>query len=201
MFTPWSYEIDAEDLPPLVSVQDFGTMTGGKYTNATLVETALDAASHAIRNACGWHISPSASCTALLTASGNLAKLPAGYVSSVEKVSTREPRSTEWHELTVPDEAEWRHDGLMRSDKFSDAWDGIEAEYTAGYESAAIPDLSFAVVGIAEGVLSLPKGVASESADGVAVTYLSQAQSVANAMTDSFKAQLEPYRLVSSHAV
>lgn len=193
MFTPWSYDIALEDLPPLVSESDFETMTNGAYSNELLVNTALAAASAAVRNVCGWHVAPSAECVAKVTASGNLAKLPAGYVSAVESVRTRDGS-----ELDIP---EWRHDGLMRSKDFPQTWDGLEVAYTAGYDFEAIPDISYAVVGIAEGVLSLPKGVASESADGVAITYLSQAQSIAASMTDAFKSQLAPYRLVSSHGV
>jgi len=177
-------------------------MTGGKWqSQSLLVDTALAAASQAVRNACGWHVSPSMKCKAKVTATGKLAKLPTCYVSAVDHVKELQEDGT-WASLTSG-EYEWRDDGLLRRTcfkQFPTWWDAVKAEYDAGYDAAAVPDLAFAVVGIAEGVLSLPTGVASESADGVSISYSAQAQSVANAMTSQFAASLAPYRLVSSHA-
>lgn len=196
MFTPWGYTVDDYSIPPLMSVSDFDSMTGGKYSGDLRVSQAIEAASQAVRNACGWHISPSLSCTAKLTASGKLAKLPAGYVSDV--TSLKEDGAS----LTDGD-YEWRHDGLIRCcnfRNFSQRWDGLEVEYEAGYDSEAVPDLANAVMGIAEGVLAVAPGVMSESADGVSISYSASAQSVAAALTSQQLAALAPYRLVSTHA-
>lgn len=203
MRTAWGYDVDGE-LPPLLGVECFQTMTGGRFGIGPEVESALAAASQAVRSACGWHICPPLDCTAKVTAVGKMAKLPAAYVSEVETVKERDPHTGDWATLTIPGEVEWRHDGLLRRRcfrNFSPMWDGVEVEYTAGFEPEAVPDLAQAVAGIAEGVLSLPRGVASESADGVAVTYTASAQSVAGAMTSQFRAQLAPYRVVSANAV
>ena len=193
MQTPWGYEV--EELPPLVSAEEFAAATGGAYGTGERVEAALNAASQAVRNWCGWHVSPSLRCTALLTPEGRHAKLPAGYVSDLT-ASGRD--GDEWAEL---EGVEWRHDGLLRRRSgLPCGWDSIKVEYAAGFDPAAVPDLAATVVGVAEGVLTASKGVASESADGVSITYAASAQGIASALTSQMGAQLAPYRLVSSHA-
>lgn len=203
MFTPWGYQVDAP-LPPLVQIGDFNETTGNAFANDLRALTAVDAASQAIRNVCGWHIAPSMSCTAKITASGKLAKLPANLVTEYESVKEYDRHAGEWVELSIPGDVETRQDGLIRRccfKNFTDAWDGIEVEYTAGYEYDACPDLAHAVIEIAQSILTLPRGVISESADGVSISYSMQAQSIANSMTEQFRAQMAPYRLVSNHAV
>lgn len=202
MFTVWGYETSV-DLPCLLSAADFDDMTGGRYAGDLRVGPALAAASQAVRNACGWHVAPSIGCTARLTAAGKMAKLPAGHVSAVSSVREYDPRTGEWAALSVPGQVEWRHDGLLRRlcfREFTRAWDGVEVTYTAGYDPCAAPDLMDAVRRIAEGVLSMPVGISSETAGGVSVSYSASASSIAASMTPQFMAQLAPYRLVSAHA-
>lgn len=196
MFTAWGYEVDESSIPPLLSSEDFDTMTGGRYAGDLRAQSALAAASQAVRNFCGWHVSPSLDCTAHLTAEGKLAKLPASYVSAVESVA-------EDGSALSDGQYEWRHDGLMRRAEFKNwarGWDAIVAEYTAGFDAAAVPDLAEAVRAIAEGVLAVAAGVSSESADGVAISYSANAASIAAALTEQQRMALMPYKLVSSHA-
>ena len=194
MRTAWGY--DVESLAPLLSVEDFNTMTDSAYAGNDRLEAALTAASQAIRNYCGWHISPSMECKAYPIGGGKLAKLPASYVSEI--LSVKECG------VTLTDgQFEWRHDGLMRRACFmnwTSAWDGIEVIYTAGYDMAAVPDLAEAIRAITEGVLSVSAGVTSESADGVSISYSSNAASIAAALTAAQKSALEIYKVVSSHA-
>ena len=195
MLAPWGYEIDGEGIPPLLTAEAFDTMTGGRYVGDGRVQAALAAVSAAIRNECGWHVSPSLGCVAVLTSDGSALRLPSNCVTEVTSVS----------ELGAELDAnayEWRRLGLVRlkSRGMSKAWDAYEVSYTAGYDAGAVPDLAMTVAGIAEGVLALPKGVASESADGVSISYMATAQSVASALTSQQRAALAPYRLVSSHA-
>lgn len=198
MYTAWGYEVDGEYIPPLLSIDSFNSMTGGKWTSDSLgVACALDAASQAVRNACGWHVSPSLACTARVTAEGKVARLPAICVSAISSLTE------DGVSLVAGSDYEWRRDGLLRRACFrnwSPSWDGIAVSYTAGFVADACPDLAQAVCGIAEAVLSVPRGVSSESADGVSISYNVHAQSVAGAMTGQFLAQLAPYRVVSSHA-
>lgn len=194
MRTAWGYSVD--NLEPLLSLEAFNEMTGNAYAGNERVESALAAASQAVRNYCGWHICPSLECTAYPIGGGKLTKLPASYVSDISKVTE------DGIELTEGGQYEWRHDGIMRRACFknwSGKWDGIEVVYTAGYEADAVPDLTEAVRAITESVLAVTAGVVSESADGVSVSYSASASSIAASLTTAHKAALEIYKVVSSH--
>lgn len=195
MRTVWGYDVSS-DISPLLTVSDFHALTNNAYVGNSRVESALKAASQAIRNYCGWHISPSAACTAYPIGEGKLLRLPAGYVSTITRVTE------DAVELTSG-QYEWRPDGLLRRACFKNwscAWGGITVEYTAGYDAGAVPDLVEAVVAIAAGVLSVSAGVMSESADGVSISYSANASSIAASLTSQQKSALAPYRIINSHA-
>lgn len=193
MMTPWGYEMDS--ITPLLSVSAFNTMTGNVYATNPRVETALLAASQAIRNYCGWHISPSASCTAYPAGGGHVLRLPATCVSGITSV-------TEDGAVLPAEDYEWRRDGLIRRRvcRWTPNWNGLTVVYTAGYAAGAAPDLVEAVRAITEGVLSVAAGVSSESADGVTISYSANASSIAQSLTLSQKAALAPYKVVNAHA-
>ena len=196
MRTVWGYDVSNESLPPIITVEQFHTMTGNAFAGNPRAETAVKAASQAIRNFCGWHISPSLSCTANPVGGAVVIKLPAAYVSAISGI-------TENGETLTSDAYEWRKDGLIKRkypDRWSDTWDGIVVSYTAGHTADAVPDLAEAVCSIAAGVLSVSPGIVSESADGVAISYSANAASIAAALTSQQKSALEPYRMVSAHA-
>lgn len=195
LLTAWGYE--AEDLPSLLSIQDFNAMTGNRHEGDMRAVVALDAASQAVRNACGWHVCPPLECRATpLLVQPRLVALPANAVTAVTKVVENGV------ELTGG-QYEWRRDGLVRRACFEcwpTNWNAVAVEYVAGYEADAVPDLKEAVRSIAEGVLAVAAGVNSESADGVTISYSASASSVAAALTEQQRAALAPYRLVVSHA-
>ena len=192
MRTVWGYDV-SESIDPIVSESDFHKMTGNAYSGNQHVGTALAAASQAIRNYCGWHITPSVDCTAHPAGGTTVMRLPAGYVSAIDTITENE---------TVVTDYEWKRTGLIRRAcrPWSDTWDGIKVDYTAGYDEDAVPDLAEAVCSIASGVLTVAVGVVQESADGVSITYSSSANSVASALTSNYASALEPYRVVNSHA-
>lgn len=193
MMTPWGYE--AEEIPPIITPERFHALTNMAYRDNPRMESALLAASQAVRNYCGWHICPAVECTAHPDGGGKVLRLPAGYVSEITKV-------TEDGEELNEGQYEWRRDGLLRRAQFkrwSPRWDGIEVKYTAGYEASAVPDLTEAVCAITAGVLSVSAGVISESADGVSVSYSQSASSIAAGLTAAHKSALEAYKVVSSH--
>lgn len=200
MLTAWGYEIDGSSIPPLLTVEAFDTMTGGKYSGDLRAASALSAASQAVRNACGWHVAPSLRCMAVpLHVEPRLVALPANAVTEVSSV---EENGVE----LAAGQYEWRRDGLIRRACFKrwpTGWNAVTVEYTAGYDAEAAPDLAEAVRAIAEGVIAIggTAGVRSESADGVTVAYSSDASSVAAALTAQQRAALAPYRLVMAHAV
>lgn len=193
MHTPWGYEV--EELPPLIDSETFDDATGGIYAGDPAAEYALNAASDAIRNACGWHVAPSVACKATLTPDGRLAKLPARLVTSIESVTDNGV------ELTSG-QYEARHDGLIRRtcfQAFAPKWDGLVVEYTAGFETA--PDaLVQAVVKVAEMAMTAGAGVASETAGNVSISYQSEASALASLAASRMMGAFAPYRLVSAHA-
>ena len=192
MRTAWGYDVSGS-IDPIVSANDFHTMTGNAYSGNHRVEAALAAASQAIRNYCGWHICPSVDCTAYPPGGTTVMCLPAGYVSEIDTIT---------EDGTAVTDYEWKRTGLIRKKcgRWSHTWDGIKVEYTAGYDEEAVPDLVDAVCSIASGVLAVSSGVVQESADGVSITYSTNAASVASALTSNYKSALEPYRVVNSHA-
>lgn len=192
MYTPWGYQV--ETLEPILSEEEFDDLTGSQWSGDERVALALDAASMAIRNECGWHIMPSLDCEVALSCQGKVAKLPANLVTAIEAVIE------DGVELTAG-QFEARQDGLMRRAQFrnwSHKWGGVVVRYTAGYDD--LPDLKSAVVTIVEATLSLPKGVASETAGGVSISYSSQANTIATSMVGGMRSALAPYKLVSAHA-
>ena len=194
MRTAWGYEV-SEGLEPIITVELFNSRTGNKYAANPRVEAALKAASQAVRNCCGWHVSPSMKCMARPHGGSALTRLPAAYVGSIISVK-------EEGEVLADSDYEWREDGLLRrTDKnWTDKWNGIEVEYNAGYEADAVPDLAETVSAIAAGVLSVASGVTSESADGVTISYSASAASIAASLTSQQRSALEPYKVVGSHA-
>lgn len=194
MRTAWGYEV-SEELEPIISKEIFNARTGGQYQSNPRVEAALKAASQAVRNCCGWHISPSMKCKARLHGGSAITRLPAAYVSKITSVK-------EEGTVLTDSDYEWREDGLLRKtdETWTDRWNGIEVEYDAGYDSEAVPDLAETVSAIAAGVLSVASGVTSESADGVTISYSSSAASIAASLTSQQRSALEPYKVVGSHA-
>jgi len=200
MLTAWGYEIDGTQLPPLLTVEAFNEMTGGKYAGDLRAASALSAASQAVRNACGWHIAPSLECTATpLHVQPRQVALPANAVTAIASVTENGVELTDG-------EYEWLRNGLVRRACFRCwpmNWNAVTIVYTAGYDADAVPDLVEAVRAIAEGVIAIggTAGVRSESADGVTVSYSDNASSIAAALTEQQRAALAPYRLVMAHAV
>lgn len=193
MRTAWGYEV-SDELAPIIDVDDFNDITNGSFADNPRAESALKAASQAVRNYCGWHISPSLQCTAYPVGGSVLAKLPAGYVSGIKSI-------TENGTELSSDEFEWRHDGLLkRCCGWTDKWGGIKAVYIAGYDASAVPDIVEAVCAIASGVLSVSAGIVQESADGVSIMYSTNASSIAAALTSAQKDALASYKVISSHA-
>ena len=194
MRTAWGY--DMTEIKPLLSAEEFGEMTGGKYSQNPRTESALLAASQAIRNYCGWHICPEADCTAFLLGGSKIIALPATYVSEISSV-------TENGVELKPGQYEWRFDGLMRRCEFTNwsaAWSGVKVKYKAGFDIKAVPDLAEAVRSITEGVIAVSVGINSESADGVSISYRESASSVAAALTANHRYALEIYKVVTAHA-
>ena len=195
MRTAWGYDVEGV-VNPIITVAQFNAMTNGTYSTNPRVEAAINAASQAIRNYCGWHICPAMTCTAYPAGGTIVARLPAAYVSAIDSIIE--------DGATLDASAyQWRKDGMLKRawpKKWSDNWDAIVVKYIAGYSVDAVPDLVEAVCSIASGVLSVSAGVISESADGVSISYSASASSIAASLTSQQKSSLDSYKVVAAHA-
>ena len=61
--TNWGYEILSEELPSIITLEEFNAMTLGKYSNDQRAQYALSAITASIRNYCGWHVSGNVECS------------------------------------------------------------------------------------------------------------------------------------------
>ena len=191
--TPWGYDVDGT-LPPLISVEDFNEMTGGKWANDERVEPAIQAASAAIRSYCRWHVYPSLSCRATLDTDGTRSLwLPTTMLTDVDSVIV--------NGTDVGDAYQWSRIGQVLPDQRPvPALQGAVVEYEAGID--ALPaDLAEAVKNLVVRAVALSYGVASETAGGVSISYAANAAyAAASSGVESQAATLAPYRVVMAHA-
>ena len=90
--TPWGYTVDAETIPDFITTAEFAYYTANKFGNDTRIAANIPSATQAIRNYCGWHISPSLLCGMVYRVADLrdafvgcdlLIQLPATFVSGV----------------------------------------------------------------------------------------------------------------------
>ena len=187
--TPWGYKIDAEALPPLLSYAEFNNFTAGKFGADARIEASIPAASEAIRNYCGWHVSPNLRCGMLYNVHNLrdafvgrdlLIQLPATYITGVSLVVL----NAEWDEQAH----EWKGDILTGTDPDVDFDAGsgllrvfdvncldkrskIFVEYDAGFPEGSAQAVKEIASSLITHAVANPYGVASESAGGVSVSY------------------------------
>ena len=96
IMTSWGYTLlDVDDMPEILTQDEFNVMTANKYALDSRVPSAIKSVTAAVRNYCGWHIAGSQRCELVLNAldlqitrnySDLLIQLPFKYISDVEKV-------------------------------------------------------------------------------------------------------------------
>ena len=157
--TPWGYVI--ESLPSMITVEEFELLCPGLSSTDEEKQAVLDTVSSAIRDWCGWHVSPSLDCAYTGEGEGRLLVLPAMGVTDIT--------SLEIDGATIG-EYEWTAAGMVRlkSGAFPDVWRSVECFYTAGFSAGAIGQV---VAQIASNALVASPGVANERAGNVTITY------------------------------
>lgn len=197
LLTNWGYTLNtAEALPVAMTVSEFNTMTGGKYTGDTRIEPEIKSASLALQNHCGWHLFGTLACKISWTVKNRgiifsgrdmLIQLPARMVTGITSVKIADVETTDY---TL------QPNGLLTvyDVSVSDRRDIVEVVYTAGVvEASALQDLVAEMV-----TFKLVKscGVTSEAAGGVSVTYNSSwTNGSFDRIFDNNAAMLAPYRL------
>lgn len=186
--TPWGYSVDAETMPPLITVADFDTITGGAFSSSSeRVEAAINAASASVRDYCGWHVSPALTCEYTGEGEGRVFVLPAMGVSSVDYLQVH----------GVEREYQYKANGLVRlcGGFFDDDWSGVKCRYSAGFDSASIGAV---VAQIVANSLAASPGVSDERAGNVSITYNRTGDGITGGISllGRDKEQLAPYKLV-----
>lgn len=184
--TPWSYTVDT--LPSMITVEEFRKLCPGMSSTDTEIQAALDTVSAAVRDWCGWHVSPSLECTYTGEGEGRLLVLPAMGMTAVT--------SLEIAGVAV-DAYEWTAAGMVRltSGVFPDSWRSVECVYTAGFTAGAIGQV---VAQIASNALAAAPGVANERAGYVSITYNQTGAGITGGVSllPRDYAILAPYKLV-----
>lgn len=159
IITPWGYSV--EELPPIVDVDTFNKLCPGLSSSSDTKSKVLDAVSAAVRNYCGWHVSPSLECTFVGNGEGDLLMLPGMRITEVSSLAINGASVTDY---------QWTGAGMVRlnSGLFPDVWRSVECVYTAGTEDAAVLQI---VAQIAANHLAAAPGVASERAGDVSITF------------------------------
>lgn len=201
--TTWGYTLTGvNELPDMITTQEFNNFTANKYANDGRASYDIKAAQSAIRNYCGWHIYPSAACELATTFFDKcvtvvdrmlMIQLPATYVSSIESITIDGEEYDETYVL-MPNGIlrvyglSWSH---MRS------WSPIVVKYTAGIPSSAADGVKELIAHRVTHALESSDGIQSETAGGVSITYSSNwtNSARATALADDNKEVLSPYRL------
>ena len=210
--TPWGYIMDAEALPNFISKIEFDNFTNGKFVQDARATKTLPSASEAIRNYCGWHISPSLTCGMFynvrdlrdaFVGPDLLVQLPATYVTSIEKIIINavwnaDKNGWDGDELTEYDIG--MGTGLLRIYDVGahslDRKSKIFIKYIAGYPEAPASIKELTADRVTHAVAN-PYGVASESAGGVSVSYSSiwAGSTNASSLADDSREVLEVYKV------
>lgn len=172
LLTSWGYTlVDAEALPVLITTDDFNTMTSGKFTGDTRISSTISAASLAVQNYCGWHLSGLLKCKIqwniknrgiIINGSDLIVQLPARLISSIESVKIDDKETTDY--MLNPSGHLTIYDAAINGRRTI-----VEVVYNAGVvSSAGIGELVAQMVSLE---LSKSYGITSEAAGGVSITY------------------------------
>lgn len=199
ILTAWGYTLTALDnLPDMLSVEEFNNYTARKYMTDIRAEKNIKAAGAAIRNYCGWHVYPSTACKLFSTVQNArvsrvggdvLIQLPARFISAVESVKFG----------GVVYEFTFETSGILRvyDVPVYDRKTAVEVEYTAGVPANMMDAIKELIAHRVTHALASSSGVQSETAGGVSITYSANwiNSARATALADDNKEVLQPYRL------
>lgn len=192
VMTPWGYDVDATELPPIISPEELSALSGGRFGADTVgVASVLDAVSAAVRNACGWHVSPVLDVVEATQGPGRALSLRTLMLHSVTSV-------TECGEELGDGQFEASRNGMIRRlcwREWPRGFGSVVVSYRSGIPAAMAPDLAAVAAQMAANALAAPAGVRAEQAGDVSVTYNTTASGVSGGvrLLDSDLAMLAPY--------
>ena len=194
--TAWGYSIATDDgsLPPLITPEQLEEATGGRFGADTPgVSNVLAGVSAAVRDACGWHVSPVLDCEERASGPGRVIALHTLMM----------PEDPEVEELGVtlgPGQFEWSERGLVRRACWREWPRGLGSvvvRYRSGIPAEMAPGLVTVAAQVASNALAAPAGVQSEQAGNVSISYNQTASGVSGGvrLLDSDLALLRIYAL------
>ena len=199
--TRWGYSMpDLDALPDMLSDEEFDEFTANRYAGDIRIAPNIKAACSAIRNYCGWHVYPSASCemTVLMNNkrvtrvdSDLLIQLPAAFVTEVTSVTVDGVEYVATCEMN----------GILRvyDVDFSTLkrYSPIVVTYTAGIGDDDMDSIMELIANMVTHATASSNGITSEAAGGVSVTYNANwvNSARATALPDDNKEVLAPYRV------
>lgn len=194
--TAWGYSVatDGGALPPLITPDQLEEATGGRFGADTPgVSAALAGASAAIRDACGWHVSPVLDCEERACGPGRVIALHTLMMGG-------DPEVEELGQALGPGQFEWDPRGLIRRACWREwprAWGSVVVRYRSGIPPEMAPALAAVAAQVASNALAAPAGVRSEQAGGVSISYNQTASGVSGGvrLLDSDIAMLRVYML------
>jgi len=208
--SPWGYTYDAETLPDFLTIAEFNGFTNGRFGFDSRVGTNIPAATAAIRNYCGWHVSPNLTCGMIynvrdlrdaFVGPDLLVQLPATFVTGVEKIVLNAVLNSQTgeYEGDVKDDYDIGADGLLRiyDVGFLDRKSRIFIKYTAGFPDNQIQAIKELTAHRVTHAVTSSYGVMSEAAGGVSVTYNASwaGNTRSTALPDDNREVLQPYKV------
>ena len=194
LYTPWGYSVEAHEVPPIITPEQLHDATGGRFGPHTQgVDAVLAGVGAAIRNACGWHVSPSLPVVERTQGPGRIIALRTMLMTGLTEV-------VENGEALPSGCCEWTEGGLLRRCQFRQ-WPcglgSVVVRYTSGIPAECAPDLVTVAAQIAANALAAPAGVRSEQAGDVSITYNQTGAGVSGGvrLLDSDLMMLAPYML------
>lgn len=193
--TSWDYSVTLAEgetgLPPIITAEQFGTLTGGVMSSTPeQIAAVLETASQAVRDWCGWHVAPVMQCEWTGQGEGRQMLLPCLSVRSIASIAVNGA------ELAA-DAYEWRPSGVVRlaAGCFPPAWRSVEAVFYAGVDATGA--IGAAVAQIAANALAAAPGVRAERIGTASVDYNQTASGVSGGirLLASDLDLLAPYRL------
>lgn len=213
MTTPWGYTLTGgQTLTDFLTPFEFNAFTANKFQFDTRIGANIPSATAAIRNYCGWHISPNLECEMVynmrdlrdsFVGPDLLIQLPATFVTSIEKIvlgAVWNEQAATWDGVLVDaNDFDLSPSGLLRifDAPGYDRKAKIYIKYKAGYPDDQIGVIKELTAHRVTHAVTSSYGVMSEAAGGVSVTYNASwaGNTRSTALPDDNREALEPYRV------
>lgn len=207
--TTWGYKLtNADSLTDFLTVSEFNTYTGNRFTGDVRIEPNIHSATRSIQNYCGWHIYPNLECEMVyrvldlrdsFIGRDLLIQLPSTFVSEIKSVLLNAKfENDEWTGNETTD-YDFETSGLLRvyDADVCDRKSRIRIVFKSGVDASELDILKELTAHRVVHAVSSSYGITSETAGGVSVTYNASwsANTRSTALPDDNKEILEPFKL------